>query len=702
MDGGIKVEGVNGAAPLPQRAQKNIPQGNKKPMNAQQQKQNDGADGAPAEKKPRFNQNGPNQNQGGGNQNKNFGNQNRGFGNRNNNRNQQNQNRGNQNQNQGNSQNQNQQNQNKQNQQNQQKQQQDVKPVGDGNQGNQTAIKKDVGPGPQQQQPQQQQQAQQQQPQQQTQNQQRNQQQNQQNQNQQHQNQQNQNMNHNQNRNRGGGGGPMGNQGGPGGNQGGQNRDRSRGGRGGPGDGRGNQGNGPYNRSDEFFIGQRLRAIGGPTHELPPVEATEEPKFSGRNRLYVGNLTNDISENELREMFKPYGEIGEIFCNAEKNFTFLKLDYHINAQRAKRELDGTMRKGRQLRVRFAPNATILRIKNLTPFVSNELLYRSFEIFGPIERANVVVDDRGKSTGEGIVEFAKKSSANVCLRFCNDKCFFLTASLRPCVVEPFEINEDDDGLPDKSLNKKSPEFHHERGVGPRFAELGSFEHEYGTRWKQLHELFKTKQDALKRELKMEEEKLEAQMEYARYEHETELLRQELRKRESDNERKKMEWEMREKQAEEMRKRDEESMRRQQNEMQSRMLRQEEEMRRRQQENTLFMQAQQLNSLLDQQEGFGGNNNGGNNFDNFGRASNNSPFEFRDPISALLGNNGGGGNGNGNGNGPNNPQNKRHNWVHNSKGRNSNSTESAKSNPTLPFNIQQIEGLGANIDWNAVKG
>ncbi|XP_054088250.1 protein no-on-transient A isoform X3 [Zeugodacus cucurbitae] len=669
MDGGIKVEGVNGAAPLPQRAQKNMPQGNKKPiMNAQQQKQNDGGDGAPAEKKPRFNQNGPNQNQG-GNQNKNFGN--RGFGNRNNNRNQQNQNR-NQNQNQGNVQNQNQQNQNKQNQPNQQKPQ-DIKSASDNNQ---APIKKDVAPGPQQ--PPQQQQQQQQQPQQQNQNQ--NQQRNQ------PQNQQQQNMN-NQNRNRGGGGGggggPIGNQGGPGGNQGGQNRDRSRGGRGGPGgDGRGNQGNGPYNRSDEFFIGQRLRAIGGPTHELPPVEATEEPKFSGRNRLYVGNLTNDISENELREMFKPFGEIGEIFCNAEKNFTFLKLDYHINAQRAKRELDGTMRKGRQLRVRFAPNATILRIKNLTPFVSNELLYRSFEIFGPIERANVVVDDRGKSTGEGIVEFAKKSSANVCLRFCNEKCFFLTASLRPCVVEPFEINEDDDGLPDKSLNKKSPEFHHERGIGPRFAELGSFEHEYGTRWKQLHELFKTKQDALKRELKMEEEKLEAQMEYARYEHETELLRQELRKRESDNERKKMEWEMREKQAEDMRKRDEENMRRQQNEMQSRMLRQEEDMRRRQQENTLFMQAQQLNSLLDQQEGFGGNNNG-------------------DPIAALLGNNGGG-NGNGNGNGPNNPQKNRRNWVHNNKVRNANGSGAAKSSPPPPpFNMQQIAGL-AGIDWDAVKG
>lgn len=223
-------------------------------------------------------------------------------------------------------------------------------------------------------------------------------------------------------------------------------------------------------------------------------------------------------------MFKPFGEIGEIFSNLEKNFTFLKVDYHVNAEKAKRALDGSMRKGRQLRVRFAPNATILRVSNLTPFVSNELLYKSFEIFGPVERASITVDDRGKHMGEGTVEFAKKSSASACLRLCNEKCFFLTASLRPCLVEPMEVNDDNDGLPEKALNRKLQEFNQERSVGPRFADQNSFEHEYGSRWKQLHDLFKSKQDALKRELKMEEEKLEAQMEYARYEQETELLRQ----------------------------------------------------------------------------------------------------------------------------------------------------------------------------------
>lgn len=436
----------------------------------------------------------------------------------------------------------------------------------------------------------------------------------------------------NQNRggNRPGGAGGGGSIGGGGGGGGG-NRDRNRN-RGGQGGSLGGGNMFPGGRGDDFFIGQRLRAISGPTHELPPIELPSEPKFSGRNRLYIGNLTSDVNEDELREMFKPYGEIGEIFANPEKNFAFLKVDYHANAEKAKRELDGSQRKGRNLRVRFAPNATIVRVKNLTQFVSNELLYRCFEIFGPIERATILVDDRGKPTGEGIVEFAKKASSNACMRLCSEKCFFLTAALRPCVVEPFEANDDMDGLPEKSINKKTPEFHHERGAGPRFAEIDSFEHEYGTRWKQLYELYKTKQEALKRELRMEEEKLEAQMEYARYEHETELLRQELRKRESDNERKKLEWEMREKQAEEMKKREEENMRRQQNEMQSRMLRQEEEMRRRQQENTLFMQAQQLNSLLDQQEGTqgpGGFAPSGNtsNFDPFGAGGGNSPFDFR---------------------------------------------------------------------------
>lgn len=39
-----------------------------------------------------------------------------------------------------------------------------------------------------------------------------------------------------------------------------------------------------------------------------------------------------------------------------------------------------------------------------------MLEEAFSQFGQVERAVVIVDDRGRSTERGIVEFARKSSA----------------------------------------------------------------------------------------------------------------------------------------------------------------------------------------------------------------------------------------------------------------------------------------------------
>lgn len=161
----------------------------------------------------------------------------------------------------------------------------------------------------------------------------------------------------------------------------GGDRNHDRGDRGGNNDRKGGF-NDRLRKSDEFMIGQKLKQLQGPTHDIPRIDQ-EEIKFSGRNRLYIGNLTNDITEDGLRELFKPYGEISESFLNAEKNFAFLKVDFRANAERAKRELDGSLRKNRPLRVRFAPNATTLKVRNLTLFVSNELLHKAFEVFGNV-------------------------------------------------------------------------------------------------------------------------------------------------------------------------------------------------------------------------------------------------------------------------------------------------------------------------------
>lgn len=42
-----------------------------------------------------------------------------------------------------------------------------------------------------------------------------------------------------------------------------------------------------------------------------------------------------------------------------------------------------MRKGRPLKVRFAPNSTAVKVKNLTQYVTNELLEKAFSIFGDV-------------------------------------------------------------------------------------------------------------------------------------------------------------------------------------------------------------------------------------------------------------------------------------------------------------------------------
>lgn len=93
---------------------------------------------------------------------------------------------------------------------------------------------------------------------------------------------------------------------------------------------------------------------------------------------------------------------------------------------AKAELDNTQFRGRQIRVRFATHGAALSVKNLPQFVSNELLEEAFSIFGQVERAIVIVDDRGRPTGKGIVEFTSKPAARKALDRCTDGAFLLTS------------------------------------------------------------------------------------------------------------------------------------------------------------------------------------------------------------------------------------------------------------------------------------
>ncbi|XP_072402282.1 protein no-on-transient A-like isoform X1 [Diabrotica undecimpunctata] len=363
--------------------------------------------------------------------------------------------------------------------------------------------------------------------------------------------------------------------------------------------GRGGRMGGRMGRGAEDKFMERIQQMAGPSFDVPPVDLTER-KFSGRNRLYIGNIGSEVTEEDINELFKPYGETAEVFINKDKNFGFIKVDYHANAEKAKRELDGTVLKSRSLKIRYAPNNATVKVKNLTGYVTNELLHYAFSIFGEIEKATVRVDERGKPTGEAIVDFVRKGSALHAIRKCTDGCFFLTGSVRPCIVEAYEVVNDNDGFSEKNINKKHPGFMKEREIGPRFGVGGSFENDYGMRWKQLYDLHDQKVDQVKKDLELGIAKLEAKMEFERYEHETDMLRDQLAARELDKERQKREWEMKQRQVEEERMRSEEQMKRTTADMEARIMAQHDDLRRRQQENNLFVQAHNLDSMLDQQE------------------------------------------------------------------------------------------------------
>ncbi|KAL3265983.1 hypothetical protein HHI36_010172 [Cryptolaemus montrouzieri] len=347
---------------------------------------------------------------------------------------------------------------------------------------------------------------------------------------------------------------------------------------------------GGWNSSE--YIREKLFEMSGPTLELPPLDM-KEMKFNGRNRLYVGNIPQALSEEDIQKMFSEYGEINDIFINHDKHFAFVIYDYHSNAERAKHELDGKVinNNDRQLKIRYSPKATTVKVTNLPPTVSNELLYHAFSVFGDIERAIVLIDERGRSTGTGEIDFVRKKSATQAVKECTEGCFFLTNSLRPCIAEFYEPILDTDGYSEKRIQWRNNEFLKDREVGPWLAKPDSFEFDFGIKWKQIRELYKQKEDALKKELLIEEEKLYAQMGFVKYQYETQMLKKQLEEREMYWEQQKAELEKKERMAEELRMRNDEELRRREEQIKARLVRHEEDLKLRQKEASYYQQDRQ---------------------------------------------------------------------------------------------------------------
>lgn len=68
------------------------------------------------------------------------------------------------------------------------------------------------------------------------------------------------------------------------------------------------------------------------------------------NKLYVGNLNYDTTEDALRDAFSTHGTVVSVTVIGRKGFGFVEMDSKESAQKAKDALDGTVLDGRTIRV----------------------------------------------------------------------------------------------------------------------------------------------------------------------------------------------------------------------------------------------------------------------------------------------------------------------------------------------------------------
>lgn len=75
--------------------------------------------------------------------------------------------------------------------------------------------------------------------------------------------------------------------------------------------------------------------------------------------IYVGSLSYDVTEDEIRDVFSPYGEISSIsiitdkYSGKSKGFGFVEMPKQEEAEEAIKCLDESEMKGRNIKVNEA-------------------------------------------------------------------------------------------------------------------------------------------------------------------------------------------------------------------------------------------------------------------------------------------------------------------------------------------------------------
>ena len=68
------------------------------------------------------------------------------------------------------------------------------------------------------------------------------------------------------------------------------------------------------------------------------------------NKLYVGNLDYSVTKNDLENLFAEFGQVRNVNVIENKGFGFVEMSNTSEAIKARDEMDGSVFKGRAIKV----------------------------------------------------------------------------------------------------------------------------------------------------------------------------------------------------------------------------------------------------------------------------------------------------------------------------------------------------------------
>lgn len=71
------------------------------------------------------------------------------------------------------------------------------------------------------------------------------------------------------------------------------------------------------------------------------------------NNLWVGSLSGEVTESDLRNLFEKHGGVDTVTCYPSRNYAFIKLKNVDDAKRAKDNLQGVVLRGNPMKIDFA-------------------------------------------------------------------------------------------------------------------------------------------------------------------------------------------------------------------------------------------------------------------------------------------------------------------------------------------------------------